>query len=65
VSKVVLAPEAVDDLAAAIEYVNQKARRRSVRATASAKLFRNCDPSGSRSNLRLAVPVEVAALRAA
>jgi hypothetical protein len=31
----------------------------------SAESFRNCDPSGSLSNLRLAVPVEVVALRAA
>ena len=35
----------------------------SSRSTASAESFRNCDPSGSRFSLRLAVPVEVVALR--
>ena len=38
---------------------------RGVRATASAESFRNCDPSGSLFNLRLAVPVEVVVLWAA
>ena len=36
-----------------------------LRPVASAESFRNCDPSGSRFNLRLAVPVEVVALTAA
>ena len=34
------------------------------RSTASAESFRNCDPSGSLSNLRLAIPLSVVALRA-
>jgi hypothetical protein len=33
--------------------------------TASAKSFRKCDPSGSLSNLRLEIPLNVVALRAA
>ena len=36
-----------------------------VRTGASAESFRNCDPSGSLSNLRLEIPLSVVALRAA
>jgi hypothetical protein len=39
------------------------ARRK--RSNASAESIRNCDPSGSLSNLRPAVPVEVVAIQAA
>ena len=41
------------------------ASRRSSSATASAESFRNGDPSGSLSNLRLEIPLSVVALRAA
>ena len=39
--------------------------RRYRRAELAKSLDKECDPSGSRFNLRLAVPVEVGALRAA